>query len=57
LFEALFKRRLNTFQTPRARCAIQPPISRFDPQKGQKNLQASIPPTCKISRSIPFNPH
>ena len=29
----------------------------FTHKKGKKILQASIPPTCKISRSIPFNPH
>ncbi|WP_456066272.1 hypothetical protein [Gemmiger sp.] len=43
MFEALFKRRLNTFQTPRARRAIPPPIRRFNPQKGQKNFASQHP--------------
>ena len=43
LYKGLFKRRLNTFQTPRARRAIQPPIRRFNPQNGQKNFASPHP--------------
>jgi len=43
LYKGLFKRRLNAFQTPRARRTIPPPIRRFNPQKGQKNFASQYP--------------